>query len=513
MDKTKVVVRGQEARTKILEGINEVADTVRLTLGPAGANVLVDRDWRSPRATNDGVFIASNIELDDEAQNLAAQTFVEVSKQTNDKVGDGTTTSMVIASEIINNTFAEVENSSGSLVASSKGNVMEKKREIHKVSNEVIAKLKEQSTPIESVDDLVKVATVSMESEAYGKVVGEMVHDIGPDGFVDVVEGHTGTVEADLVKGMKQRGKCPAPFMITNQNRKTIELEDFPVVVTDHRLDNVPLLTKAMHNLQKQGLNKALILCSFVTDDVLLALYKTIKSGFPLYIVKCPSLDSDELEDVAAYCDAKFISKEKGGKLTNMKLEDMGAIGRFICDDNGDIFIRDARGNGEERVQVLKDQIRVEKDDTFRKRIEHRIASLSSGVGVIRVSAPSDIETGYLKLKFEDAVNAAKAALEEGVVKGGGLALKEIAESMPHNILTTALLAPYNQIQENAGEELEIGEEIVDPTKVVRLALENACSVAGTMITTDAVVATKRDRTEYDGLVKATDTVLGALKK
>lgn len=509
MEKPKILVRGKEARRKIRKAINEVADTVRVTLGPGGRNALIDRDWRTPRITNDGVFIAGNISPDDEIEAIATHAFVQAARKTNEKVGDGTTTSIVLAQKIINDCFDRLDSNDTSLIegGGNRENAMQMSRDIMSEAEKVIKEIKKVTRKTEGIDDLIDVATVSMESREHGKMVAEMVEKVGVHGFIDVTEGFHGKVETEIIEGMKIRGKTPAPFMITNPNRMLVEVEDVSVVVTNMRLDNPAELAGLTQPLHQRGVRKLVIFCENVTEEVMMDVYKAWQAGFKIFILKYPSLTTEEIEDVAVYCGGKFFNRHGGDTLHAVKPEDIGKVERVIADES-DIMIVGGSGNAEERIKILKDQIHAEKDNRFKLKLKRRIASIASGIGVIRAGAASEVEAGYLKLKFEDAVNATQAALEEGVVEGGGLCLKKIAEKLPKSILTEALKAPYEQNKENNGGSLKIDKHIIDPAKVERLAVENACSVAGTMITTESVIADKRDRSEYDGLNKVASALI-----
>lgn len=488
-----IIKRGSEARKALKRGIDEVVDTVKTTLGGKGRNSIFEMKNKPPRVTNDGVSIAKEIILEDEIENLGAQAIIDAAIKTNDMVGDGTTTTMVIAQALIDSVFKEL--AEGSMLSDS-ADLMGKRREIFDTCDKAIEKLEKKAKKIEKIEDIEKVATSSVEDEKWGKIVAEMVEKVGKDGFVSVDDSYFYETETEVVNGMRFLARPAADFMTTNEEKKEAVFDDVLVVVTNHEIETPGQLTPLAKLVQKDNRKKMVVIAPKFQKGVLATMYNTsVKAGFDILAIKAPSLTTDEWNDLAVYLGAEFIDSKKGMKLENSELDEMGWCEKIVSNEEETVIIGGGGAESEvkERIKYLKGQIKIEEDKRFKKKLERRIASLTGGVGIIKVGASSDIEKHYLRLKIEDAVQSTKIAMADGIVKGGGVALKEIADEMGDNILTKALNAPYEQIQQNAGGKLKIGSNIVDPVKVVSTALKNACSVAGTLITTESAMAPKRD--------------------
>src|SRR3990167_938247 len=506
MSDAKVIVKsGQQAGAIIKSAVDKVGNVVRKTLGPAGRNVLVDRgDWKTPRITNDGVFIAKNYRIDDPAENLVARILVQAAEKTNEIAGDGTTTAIVIAQKIIKTVFDEIEESvvaveDTDLELNTGTSLMEYKKQIYEAYKKADTELVKQGKKIKSKEDLEKITLCSMENPEIASVIADVVMKVGAEGYVGVEEGYHGVIETDVVEGMQKRARLAETFMQTNRERKEMDVPNPRILVTSYNMEGIDRLvsiTNLCNKLIKKEVRQLVVIAPKFDKTSIVFAAKFLRQGFRLFLVKAPTLnekDGDELEDVAVYVGAKFFSEVKGLELKNLTEDDLGKAKRVVVNSEGQMAIFQGAGteDSKKRAEVLKEQSKLEKDAIWKKKIAQRIASLTSGIGVIRVGALTDVETGYLKLKVEDTINAAKAALEEGYVQGGGLALKQVAEKLPKNILTDALLAPYEQIQENAGGKLEIGENVIDPLKVTRTALSNACSVASILITSDSILVEK----------------------
>lgn len=486
----KVIATGAGARNRLLQGVNLVADLVKLTIGPKGRNVVIERGRRSPLTTNDGVTIADNITHDDPIVKMGTQIINDVSKKTNEKAGDGTTTSIVLAQSLIKEHLSDGEND---LVAAITGNTtgVELYKDIIQSKEKALKELVKMATPVKTVEELEQVATASLEDPVIGKKIAEIVHEVGENGVVLLEDGFKGVIETEVIKGMRFLGKQAVPFF-ANQKRET-EMEKAQILVTGiHVTDVHEHLLPLVQNLSKTGKGHFVIVSPKFSQEVLTNIGGVVQqTGFKIIPIKSPSLTEEHLEDVAAYCDAKFIDERSNMRLRDVTPENLGEVQKLVVNDDETIMVG-GRGNVAERINVLKEHMNQEKDEMFKKKIERRIGSLASGIGVFRVGASSDTEKGYLKFKIEDAINATKAALEEGVVPGGGKALKEVAKKLgKDDVLYKMLQAPYEQIQENAGGKLTIPESVVDPVKVTRYALENACSVAGILLTTEGVIANK----------------------
>lgn len=512
----KIVVTGQEAIEKFIRGVNTIDELVGGTLGPSGRNRIIQRKYRSPLVTNDGVTIARHVYLKDEIEDLAAQTLVEIAMKTNDTVGDGTTTSIVIASELIRVCMGKIrEAGPASPLNPSALNPMKMVRDIQLEAKKALAILEELKHEL-GEEEIDNVIATSLEDLEYGKILGETIRAVGKDGYISV-EDNWGTkygIDTEVVKGMRFLGTYASPYLANDRKKKEALWEDTLVLVTNERIEVVNVLGKVLKEMKEQGKTKLVIIGGHskntepfskeVIRDIGRAMQVAItggvdpKTGNPInalqvLLVKAPTLTSEELEDVAVFCNAKFIDQEKGERVRDSFFAHLGTAKKIIVNED-DVNIIEGGGDATQRIEVLKEQIKREKDPMFEEKTKRRIASLSAGVAIIRVGAATEQERTYLKYKLEDAVHAAKAALEEGVVQGGGLALKAVAERLgKESIIYEALMAPFNRIRSNAGvDEMEVPDTIVDPHKVVRLALTNAMSAAGTLITVDGAIADRK---------------------
>lgn len=532
MSDVTLVLTGAEARKKILKGVNQVYDAVKLTLGPEGKNALLPRTFnRGPRHTNDGVTISENIQLKDPHERLAADAFKEGSKKTNELAGDGTTTTAVIAGHLINRMYHELSSSdipSASLVGKTSNvrkGVRAIRQEMKEAKDLVIKEIKERAKPIKTLSDLEKIAVISIgkEDEETAKTVAKLVWEIGRDGtgkfidnHVDVTEGYKREIETEIIKGMRFPAKVGHRAFVNNLERFEMVAEDVAVFITNHKLDN-PYSVVGILNTVK--VPKIAIFAPDFSAGVIKSLIETTKNGLFCYPIKCPSLRTDVLEDLAIYTGAVVIDKDTGRKLDTVTINDLGFASKIVVKDTenredavllGGKGERVKRGDGTsitDRCETLKKQIKESRNELTTISLQKRIANLSSAVGVIRVGSTTSAEGLYLKLKIEDGVYACKAALEEGYVEGGGLCLKKIADKLPANILTETLKAPYEQIQKNVGSELEIGKDVIDPAKIVRLEIEHGVSVASMLLTTDIVIPEKRDESPAEGYEKIANAI------
>lgn len=505
MEPSKLIFIGNDALEKIQKGIRLVGDVVQTTLGPRGKNSLLSRDWRIPDITNDGVTIARSIVVDDEAENIAIQAFVDVARRTNEEAGDGTTTSIVLARAILEKGWSQMD--SGALMSSGH-NPMEMKREIQKEKKFVLEELKKVTTKADKLERLKLVATASVEDTEIGEVIANIVYKIGKDGFIGVEEGFNHMIETEVIEGMKFHGTYSAPFMMTNDRKEAVH-EKADILLTNFEFDNPLLLKKITETVAKAGKKSLIIFGHKFSKGVLIEMAKAKKAGFHFLAIKIPSLLTEEYEDIAVFTKAKFFNKDLGDRVDRAILSDLGYAEK-VAINSDDTFIMGGKGTKkeiDERIKTLREYKGTEEVDSQKKRMDMRIAAMTSGIGIIKVGARSDAERLYLKRKVEDAQYATKAALAEGTVKGGGLALKEIGDKMKESILSEALKAPYEQIQSNAGGTLEIPDTVIDPVKVTRTAVENACSIASMLLTTETIVVEQRERKEYDGLKKIADNL------
>lgn len=509
-------ITGKEAVKYILEGVNAIYEPVRRTLGPKGKNALLFGTFGgSPRITNDGVTIAECIEPKNEFVQLVAQSFKEACKRTNERAGDATTTTTVIAGHAVNKIFNTL-NAGG--IGGGSQDVVALRRRLLDDGKKVVEEVRKQAVKCESLSDLEKVAIVSVEDEELGKLIASIVWEVGTDGFVDVTEGFKTEIEHEIIKGMRFPAKVPAKAFVNNPARYEMVIDDAPVMVTNYAMDNAAEVGEMCNRLiQESGLRKFAILAPSFSEQVLVELVRAAKNNVFIFPVKVPSLRTEQFEDVCAYLGSHFINKDTGRTLKSVISGDLGFVERLIVKDvdaREDAVATGGRGSKtdavKDRIEVLRKAIDETRVASHKKLLERRIASLSSAVAVIRVGSMSDAETKYLKLKVDDAVYACRGALEEGYVRGGGLCLKGIADAMPDSPLADSLRAPYQQIMANAGvTEMEVGDEVIDNAKAVRLAVEHAVSVVAHLITTDTLVAEERDRSPVEGY----DAIASALER
>jgi chaperonin GroEL len=527
MSDVTVTLVGGEARRKVRAGVKKVLDSVKLTLGPEGKNALLPRTYnRGPRITNDGYTVIENVrQLKDPHERLAAESFAEGSKRTNELAGDGTTATSVIAGNLFFDIINQLPDKD---IPSVQGKTTKGTRAIRKELKDlkeiVIQKIKDRATKIETLEDLQKIARISIgkEDTKIADKVAQLVWDIGRDGdnfvdnHVDVVEGYKGEIEIEKTVGMHFPAKLAHRAFITKPERFEMIAEQVHVLITNHDLDNPFQLTELFTKVcVPNGVSKIALFAPKFSTPVIQSLIKNIQNGFFCYPVLTPALRTEQLEDLSAYTGATVIDRDKR-KLLTTKFEDLGYAEKIIVKDSevrDDAKLMGGRGEKTESVslrkEILRGQLVEAKNDLSKMTLEKRIANLSSAMGVVRVGASTSAEQLFLKLKIEDGVFACKAALQEGYVKGGGLCLKEIAEEMDDNLMTQALKSPYNQIQENAGQDLEITDDVIDPAKVIRLQVEHAVEIAATLATVDILIADEGDRPVYDGY----ETVARAIAK
>lgn len=488
----KTIKFGKEARDALKRGVDLAANCVKVTLGPAGRNAVLGRYGITPDITNDGVTIAQNVEAGDETENLGVLAVKEASMLADLKGGDGTTTATVLLQAIIEETFSKLSDD-GSLIKN-KINPIKLKKEIDIACEAVVEHLKKSSRPI-SKKEIYDVAIVSGEYEWIAKLVSEIYEKIGKDGYVSIEDGVKN--EYDIYKGIEINAGFTSEYFINNDKRQCV-VELPAVLVTNQRLDTnlvIPLIEKLV---EKQVLNLVLIAPDFDRD--LLNRLNTTKLKAPQtnYVaIKLPTYDKDDiLIDIATLAGAKFLDKNTYTSLSDfandMVLTSLGTVDKAII---GDVHSALVGGNGDtkKRVEELKKHAAKTKSVFDKDKIEQRIAFLSGGIAVIRIAAESDTERLYFRRKVEDATNAVQLALREGVVAGGGLALKSIADNTKKNILTEAIRRPFLQIQENAGGFLPISDNVLDPVAIVISSLQSACSLAGMLLTTEVTIANKEE--------------------
>lgn len=517
-DQTTDILTGSSARRKILAGVNKVFFAVRKTIGPAGRNALLPRTYnRGPRITNDGITVAEHARLlPDPHERLAAEAFVEGAKRTNMLAGDGTTGTIVVSGTIINDEFTKVDEDTPTIGGKESTGVRARRQQMKEVKDVVIAKIKEMATPITSLEQLEQIAVISIgvEDHEVAKKVAAMVWEIGRnangdfvDNFVDVTEGYKGEIETEVIKGMRFPAKTAHRSFLNRPEKFEMVAEQVPVFITNYKLDNPHEFVEAFDRLK---ITKLAVFAPDFSPSVIKSFQLSIKnSGVFLYPIKTPALRTEQLEDLAVYCNAVVLDKDVA-KFSQLTQAHIGYAEKIVVKDTENkedaLLIGGGGANLNEgkkisdRQEILKSQLVEAKNDLSRMQLERRIANLAAAVGIIRVGSSTSGEGLYLKLKIEDGVFACKAALQEGFVKGGGLCLKEIAEELGEdNILYNALIAPNHWIQVNAGGNLEIGDDIIDPAKVIRLEVEHGVSVAATLITADICIPETREKSPAEG--------------
>jgi chaperonin GroEL len=524
----KKILYNEAARKALKAGIDAVADAVKLTIGPRGRNVVLDKGYGAPTITNDGVSIAKEITLKDRFENMGAEIVKEVASRTNDKAGDGTTTATVLTQAI----FTE------GLKQTAMGmNAMGIRAGIEMASKDVVAALKKAAKPIKTDDEIRQVATVSAESVELGAIIADTIKKVGKDGVVTVEESQSLSLEADIVEGIEFDKGYVSPYMISDLERMVAELSDPAILVTDKKISSIKEILPLLEQLAQSGKKDLVIIAEDVDGEALNTfIVNKLRGTFNVLAVKAPGYGDrkkDMLQDIAVTIGATVISEEVGIKFDKADLSMLGRARRVIATKETTTIVggKGKRPEIDARIAQLKKQ-RESLDSKYdRENIDTRIAKLSGGVAVIRVGAATETEMKYLKLKVEDAVNATKAAIEEGIVSGGGVALvkaaAEVSKGLAKKILTKeqqlgyeivlrALEAPARQIAINAGKDdgsvivdkikngkgnhgydaLKdeyvpdmIAAGIVDPVKVTRLGVENACSASAILLTTEVAVA------------------------
>ena len=520
----KQIKYGTDARTALESGVNQLADTVKITLGPKGRNVVIDRKYGSPLITNDGVTIAKEIELKDEFENMGAQIIKEVSTKTNDVAGDGTTTAVVLAQAIIKE---------GSKNVAAGANPIILKRGIDKAVDVCVEKLRKISKPITNKESIAQVASISAGDAVIGELISTAMEKVGNDGVITVEESKTMKTELNIVEGTRPaRGYC-SPYMATNMEKMEAVLDNPYILITDKKISSIQELLPLLEQIVKTG-QKLLIIAEDVEGEALTTLIlNKLRGSFNCVAVKAPGFGDRRkamLEDIAILTGGKVITSELGLELKDATVDMLGRAKQVKVDKENTIIVEGA-GASEEIAQRIK-QIKALAAETTseydKEKYQERLAKLAGGVAVINVGAATEIEMKEKKLRIEDALNATRAAVEEGIVAGGGVALlsavndvKELAATLEGDektgalIIAQAIQSPMKQIASNAGVDGSVivynvvnsnkanygydalndryGDMIkfgiIDPAKVSRSALQNAASVASTLLTTESAVA------------------------
>ena len=511
----------EDARAAMLKGVNVLANAVRVTLGPKGRNVVLGKKWGSPTITKDGVTVAKEIELKDKYENMGAQMVKEVATKTNDIAGDGTTTATVLAQAIFRDGVKNV---------TAGANPMQLQRGIQIGVEAAVAELEKMSKKVKGKDELANVAAVSANNDReIGELISEAMDQVGKDGVVTVEESKSLQTELDLVEGMQFDRGYLSPYFVTNPDRMEAVLEEPLILLHEKKISAMRDLLPLLEQVAQQG-RQLLIIAEDVEGDALATLVvNRLRGTIKVCAVKAPAFGDRRkaiLEDIATLTGGRVITEDLGIKLESVTLEDLGSAKRVIVDKENTTVVEGAgsRKAIEGRVSTIRHQIEETTSDYDREKLQERLAKLAGGVAVIRVGAATETEMKEKKMRVEDAVNATRAAAQEGIVPGGGVALVRAAKALDRveaegdvqtgvRLLKRAMEEPLRRIAENAGVDgaIVIGKiedskgavgfnaatgefedlvkaGIIDPTKVVRTALQNAASIAGLMLTTDAAV-------------------------
>jgi chaperonin GroEL len=523
----KEVRFSEDARSKVLRGVNILADAVTVTLGPRGRNVCLEKSWGAPTVTKDGVTVAKEIQLEDKFENMGAQMVKEVASKTSDVAGDGTTTATVLARAI----FSE-----GLKLVAAGHDPMSIKRGIDKAVGKVTEELKSLSKPTRDRDEIAQVGTISANNDkTIGDILAEAMDKVGKEGVITVEEAKGLETTLDLVEGMRFDRGYLSPYFVTDPERMECVYEDAYLLIHEKKISSMKDLLPVLENVAKTG-KPLLIIAEEVEGEALATLVvNKIRGTLKVVSVKAPGFGDRRkamLEDIAILTDGKMIAEELGIKLENVTLKDLGRAKRVIVDKDNTTIVEGAGKKSaiEGRIQQIRAQIDETTSDYDREKLQERLAKLAGGVAVVKVGAATEIEMKEKKARVEDALHATRAAVEEGIVPGGGVALVRASAALANlrvaedekvgvRIVQKALEEPSRWIAANAGadgavvldkiknakgaygfnaaaEDYEdlVKAGIVDPTKVVRTALQNAASVAGLLITTEAMIADKPEK-------------------
>jgi chaperonin GroEL len=517
----------QEARNAILRGVNILADAVKVTLGPKGRNVILEKSFGSPTVTKDGVTVAKEIELEDKFENMGAQMVKEVASKTSDTAGDGTTTATVLAQAI----YRE-----GSKVVAAGANPMDVKRGIDMAVEEVIKELKKLSKPTKDQKEISQVGKISANNdETIGNIIAEAMNKVGKEGVITVEEAKGMETTLDVVEGMQFDRGYLSPYFVTDPEKMEAVLEDVYILLNEKKISNMKDMLPILEQIAKMG-KPLLIVAEDVEGEALATLVvNKLRGTLKCCAVKAPGFGDRRkamMEDIAILTGGRMISEDLGIKLENIKLNDLGRAKRVTVDKDNTTIVDGAgdKADIEGRVKQIRAQIEETTSDYDREKLQERLAKIIGGVAVINVGAATETEMKEKKARVEDALNATRAAVEEGIVPGGGVAYLRCLPALEKmklegdkkigvDLVKRSLEEPIRQIANNAGQEGSVVTEkvknekgafgfdaaqdeytdmikagIIDPTKVVRLALQNAASVASLMITTEAIVAEKPEK-------------------
>ncbi len=546
----KQIIFNEKARSALKQGVDIISDAVKVTLGPKGRNVVFDKGYGTPTITNDGVSIAKEIELENKIENMGAEIVKDVASKTNDIAGDGTTTAVVLTQSIIKE---------GMKFTTMGVNPVGVRLGIESASNHIVEALKKIAKPIKSKDEVAQVATISAESKEMGEEIAKVLDKIGKDGVVTVEESQTFGLETEIVEGMQFDKGYISPYMITNAERMEAEYENAPILITDKKISTINDILPLLEKLLKTGKKELVIIADDVEGDALATfVVNKLRGIFSVLAIKAPGYGDKKkemLSDIAAVTGAKVISEEVGLKLDKAEVAMLGSARKVIASKENTTIVggKGKKADIDARIDQIKNEIKKSSSSFDKEKLQERLAKLTGGVAIIKVGAATEAEMKYKKLKVEDAVAATRAAIEEGIVPGGGTALvkagaivdkdfkegrikspsKDIAREFEvgFEIMMRAIEEPLRQIVQNTGKHegaviaseikkivLEdnksnagynansdeivsdmFKEGIIDPVKVTRTALQNASSAAAILLTTEVAIADLPKKNENDG--------------
>ncbi len=522
----KQILFSEDARKAIAKGITQAARAVKVTLGPKGRNVVIEKSYGGPRITNDGVSIAKEISLKDKFENMGAEIVKEVASKTNDTAGDGTTTSVVLFEALVEDGLSRVMKGANAMMIRSG---------MEKAKAAALAELKKMAKPVSGKAEVKQVASISAESEVLGSIIAEAVEKVGSSGVVTVEESQGTELSYDIVEGLEIDKGYVSPYMVTNPERMEAEMKDAAILLTDKKIGNIQEILPLLEKVAQSGKKELVIVADDVEGDALATfVVNKLRGAFNVLAVKAPGYGDrkkDMLADIATVVGGQIISDEVGIKFENATLGMLGKAARVVATKDSTTIVggKGKKADITARIGQLKAQAELTESKFDKEKLEERIAKLSGGVAVISVGAATETEMKYLKDKIDDAVKATKASIEEGIVPGGGTALAKVAKKISANegkmsadeaagfaIVVSALEKPLTQIAINAGKDdaavivskVQAGKAnagydaisdeivddmlakgIVDPAKMPRMALENAVSAAAMLLTTEAAVA------------------------
>ncbi|MFA6942542.1 MAG: chaperonin GroEL [Bacilli bacterium] len=518
-------------KESLLAGVDKLADTVKITLGPKGRNVILEKTYGTPMIVNDGVTIAKEIELADPFENMGAKLVYEVASNTNEVAGDGTTTATVLAQSMIHRGFRAIESGANPVFV---------REGISRAGKEVASALLSHSHPVTTKDDIENVAAISSSDREIGKIIAEAMEKVGQDGVISVDESKGFDTMLEVVEGLQYDKGYLSPYFVTNRDNMTTELDNPYILVTDQKVSTIQDILPILEGIVKEN-RPLLVICDDMENEVTnTILVNKLQGTFNVVVTKAPGFGDNQkemLKDIAILTGAKFITKDLGMKLSEATVSDLGGVGKAVIKKDTTTLVNGhgAKNSIQERVIEIKAQINSSTSEYDRKNLENRLAKLAGGVALIRVGALNESELKEKKLRIEDALNATKAAVSEGIVPGGGMVLLQIQGELKAKLydenpdiqrgiqaVLDSLSAPAYQIAENAGyngddilaksrQQKEgygfnattgnwvnlLKDGIIDPTKVTRSAILNASSIAALFVTTGAAVAQIKDKDSH----------------